>query len=109
MNNSWKDPDWTSVRKLRRGIEGEDKELRSLVFGKNVIDIEEKTVMQLLIDEACSSPCLPEYKACEANKIANIGISSFLCFPNREFDLVVYRRVLLLCGLHIYHFSCQHS
>jgi len=58
MNNSWKDPAWTSVRKLRRGVEGEDKELRSLAFGKNVIDIEEKTVMQLLIDEACCSPCL---------------------------------------------------
>lgn len=52
MNNSWRDPSWTSVKELRRGVEGEDKEFRSLVFGKNVIDIEEKTVMQLLIDEA---------------------------------------------------------
>ena len=55
MNNSWKDPSWTNVKKLRRGVEGENKELRSLVFGKNVIDIEEKTVMQLLVDEACYS------------------------------------------------------
>lgn len=51
LNSSWKDPNWTNIKKLRRGIEGEDKDLRSLVFGKNMIDIEEKTVMQLLLDE----------------------------------------------------------
>lgn len=54
MNNSWKDPAWTNVSELRQGIVGEDKEMRSLVFGKNVIDIEEKTTMQLLVDEVFS-------------------------------------------------------
>ncbi|KAF8477462.1 P-type ATPase-like protein [Kalaharituber pfeilii] len=52
LNNSWKDPSWINMKKLRQGIEGGDKDYRSLVFGKNVIDIEEKSVTQLLIDEA---------------------------------------------------------
>ena len=53
LNNSWKDPTWTNVRKIRSGIEGEEKEYRSSVFGRNVIDIAEKSAMQLLIDEVC--------------------------------------------------------
>ena len=51
LSNSWKDPSWTNVQKLHVGVTGEDNDYRSLVFGKNVIDIEEKTVMQLLVDE----------------------------------------------------------
>ncbi|PWW72710.1 hypothetical protein C7212DRAFT_285768 [Tuber magnatum] len=48
----WKDPNWDDVRSIRSGIDGDEKEHRSLVFGDNVIDIEEKTTMQLLVDEA---------------------------------------------------------
>jgi cation-transporting ATPase 13A2 len=49
--NSWKDPTWTDVKSMRVGIDGEEKENRELVFGKNLIDIKQKTVPQLLVDE----------------------------------------------------------
>ena len=52
LNNHWKDPEWTSMRALRTGIDGDSRNQRNLVFGDNVIDIEEKSTRQLLVDEA---------------------------------------------------------
>lgn len=52
LSNSWKDPAWTDVKTIRAGIDGEEQENRELVFGKNLIDIKEKTIPQLLVDEA---------------------------------------------------------
>ncbi|KAH0538608.1 hypothetical protein FGG08_004809 [Glutinoglossum americanum] len=52
LNSNWKDPAWTDVRAMRVGIDGDEKENRELVFGKNLIDIQEKSVVQLLFDEA---------------------------------------------------------
>lgn len=52
LGSTWKDPNWTSVQKVRAGIDADDHEQRESIFGKNVIDIEEKTVGQLLVDEA---------------------------------------------------------
>ncbi|KAI0852262.1 hypothetical protein F5Y00DRAFT_227703 [Daldinia vernicosa] len=49
--NGWKDPTWTRVRALRAGIDGEEKDHRERVFGKNLIDIEQKSIPQLLVDE----------------------------------------------------------
>jgi len=49
--NGWKDPTWTDVRGLRAGINSEEKSHRDVVFGSNLIDIEEKSVFSLLVDE----------------------------------------------------------
>lgn len=49
--NGWKDPTWTDVRRLRSGIDNEEKEARESVFGRNLIDIEQKSIPQLLVDE----------------------------------------------------------
>ncbi|TRX95337.1 hypothetical protein FHL15_003668 [Xylaria flabelliformis] len=49
--NGWKDPSWTNVRTLRTGIDGDEKEERERVFGANMIDIEQKSIPQLLVDE----------------------------------------------------------
>lgn len=51
LSNSWKDPAWTDVKSIRAGIDGDEKENRELVFGKNLIDITQKTIPQLLVDE----------------------------------------------------------
>ena len=51
LGNTWKDPTWTEVQAVREGLDEEEKEYRELVFGKNLIDIEEKTTAQLLTDE----------------------------------------------------------
>lgn len=52
LGNTWKDPAWTDVRAIRDGLDNEDKGHREQVFGKNLIDIEEKSTSQLLVDEA---------------------------------------------------------
>lgn len=54
LSNSWKDPTWTNVKSIRAGIDGDEKENRELVFGKNLIDIKQKTIPQLLVDEVCT-------------------------------------------------------
>ena len=51
LSHSWKDPAWTDVKSIRSGIDGDEKKNRELVFGKNLIDIKEKTISQLLVDE----------------------------------------------------------
>jgi len=52
LNNNWKDPEWTDIKKIRGGIDSDVKDGRLHIFGQNSIDIEEKKVGQLLIDEA---------------------------------------------------------
>ncbi|TVY85195.1 putative cation-transporting ATPase [Lachnellula suecica] len=52
LTNSWKDPAWTDVKSIRTGLDGDEKDNRELVFGKNLIDIKQKTIPQLLLDEA---------------------------------------------------------
>lgn len=49
--NGWKDPAWTRVRTLRTGIDGDEKDERERVFGPNLIDIEQKSITRLLVDE----------------------------------------------------------
>ncbi|KAK4983511.1 hypothetical protein LTR50_007185 [Elasticomyces elasticus] len=52
VGNTWKDPAWTDVAATRAGLDAEEQEIRERLFGKNVIDIEQKSVGQLLVDEA---------------------------------------------------------
>ena len=52
LANTWKDPAWTDIRALRQGLDSEERDYRERVFGKNLIDIEEKSVGQLLVNEA---------------------------------------------------------
>ncbi|KAK6075912.1 p-type ATPase [Seiridium cupressi] len=49
--SGWKDPSWTRVRTIRAGIDGDEKDQREYVFGANLIDIEQKSTFQLLVDE----------------------------------------------------------
>lgn len=51
LANTWKDPAWTNVTALREGLDNDERDYRELVFGKNTIDIAEKTLGQLLVDE----------------------------------------------------------
>ncbi|KAL2021190.1 hypothetical protein VTK56DRAFT_7377 [Thermocarpiscus australiensis] len=49
--NGWKDPQWTNVREIRAGIDSEEKSHRDVVFGSNLIDIEQKSLFRLLVGE----------------------------------------------------------
>ncbi|KAH9909822.1 hypothetical protein F4778DRAFT_712940 [Xylariomycetidae sp. FL2044] len=51
ISTGWKDPTWTRVRALRAGIDSDEKSQRERVFGTNIIDIEQKSIPQLLVDE----------------------------------------------------------
>ena len=53
--SNWKDPKWTNVRSVRDGLDGDEKYQREQVFGQNQIDIQQKSTLQLLIDEVNQS------------------------------------------------------
>ncbi|KAK6350682.1 hypothetical protein TWF718_003867 [Orbilia javanica] len=51
LTSNWKDPEWDSVLSARQGVDSDTQDQRSTVFGPNVIDIEEKSTMNLFLDE----------------------------------------------------------
>ncbi|KAG8532110.1 uncharacterized protein KY384_003747 [Bacidia gigantensis] len=59
--SSWTDPAWTSVKTMRIGLDIEERNRRELVFDKNLIDIQEKPMSQLLVDEVCLCPLTDHY------------------------------------------------
>lgn len=54
--SDWKDPDWTDVRSIRIGLDSDERHRREQVFGMNQIDIEQKSIPQLLVDEVSGDP-----------------------------------------------------
>lgn len=84
--NSWKDPAWTDVRAIRIGIDGDEKDSRELAFGNNVIEIEQKTIPQLLVDEVIPFPS----ESIAFVYLQTIGISSLLCVPDRKSHTLVF-------------------
>jgi cation-transporting P-type ATPase 13A2 len=81
--NSWKDPTWTDVKIIRAGIDGDEKEKRELVFGKNLIDIQEKSVPQLLVDEVGFMLLV------QCQMLILLGFSSILYLSDCESDTLV--------------------
>lgn len=49
--SGWKDPSWTNARVMRAGLDADERDGREQLFGQNNIDIHQKTIPQLLIDE----------------------------------------------------------
>jgi cation-transporting ATPase 13A2 len=54
-NSGWKDPAWTKIKKVRDGIDGDEKDSRMILFGSNLIDIESKSIPELLVDEVSTN------------------------------------------------------
>lgn len=54
--SDWKDPDWTDVKSIRAGLISDERHKREQVFGKNQIDIQQKSIPLLLIDEVSGHP-----------------------------------------------------
>ncbi|KAL6713089.1 hypothetical protein ACLMJK_009210 [Lecanora helva] len=50
--SDWKAPNWTNVKSVRNGLDSDERQRRLQVFGVNQIDIEQKSIPQLLVDEA---------------------------------------------------------
>lgn len=53
LNNDWWDNQWTDVKAMRQGLDSEERDPRDQVFGKNVIQIRQKSIPELLVDEVC--------------------------------------------------------
>ena len=51
LGTGWKDPNWKDVKSIRSGLDGEERAHRALVFGRNLIEIEQKSIPQLLVSE----------------------------------------------------------
>lgn len=51
MTKDWRDPLWTTTAELAKGISWDSEKDRKTMFGSNVIDIESKSTMTLLVDE----------------------------------------------------------
>nr|CAG8510149.1 13919_t:CDS:10 [Entrophospora candida] len=51
QNSYWKDPSWVSTKLLKNGITRDTHNAREIIFGSNLIDIQEKSVYKLLLDE----------------------------------------------------------
>lgn len=50
--SNWKDSKWTDVRSIRGGLDGDERYRREQVFGQNQINVQQKSIAQLLVDEA---------------------------------------------------------
>lgn len=96
----WKDPMWSDVRTIRAGIDQEEKSHRDVVFGPNLVDIEQKSIFRLLVDEVSSS--LMVMRNC-GYKLTLSGIPPILRLSDRQSDPVVSGRVLLLRGCYLSH------
>ena len=55
LNNDWWDPQWTDVKAMKQGLDSEERDPRDQVFGKNAIEIKEKSIPELLVDEVNKS------------------------------------------------------
>ncbi|KAG6017771.1 hypothetical protein E4U43_000009 [Claviceps pusilla] len=47
----WKDPSWSDTRLIRYGLDSDERAIREIIFGHNLIDIQQKSISQLLVDE----------------------------------------------------------
>ena len=48
---SKRDKAWSSIKSAKIGLDAEDRHQKEKVFGPNLIDIREKSIPQLLVDE----------------------------------------------------------
>lgn len=108
LTNGWKDPAWTDVRAARSGVDAEDKGTREAVFGPNLVDIEQKSIPKLLVDEVRHRPW-PTPITAIVPVLTPLGSASVLCLPGRQLDPLVPRPVLLLCHLHLHNVRGQYS
>lgn len=62
--HGWKDPAWANARLARSGIDAEERSFRETLFGLNVIDIDQKSISKLMVDEACIALCTEMSSIC---------------------------------------------
>lgn len=105
LSAGWKDPDWTDVRLVRSGLDSDEKVMRDIIFGNNLIDIAQKSVGQLLVDEVSVFEFCPVFLVAIGccgllfNRTLT-GVAPILHISDCKFGTMVSRLILLLCCLH---------
>ncbi|KAK1148276.1 hypothetical protein N8T08_010085 [Aspergillus melleus] len=77
----WKDPLWTNAKMMRMGLDADDRDSREQVFGKNLIDIHQKSALELLLDETMSRLRSISLFECDIRVLRN---SFWRSVPSRE-------------------------
>jgi hypothetical protein len=106
LTRDWRDESWTGINAVKNGLSGDVKRQRLTLFGANVIDIEGKSTISLLIDEV--SDYSIELNHFSETHCYTAGHSSFLRVSDSKYHPVVSRRLLLLCVLYRVDFRYQH-
>lgn len=101
LNNHWADPQWTDTKTLREGLDSDERDIRDQVFGKNVLEIQQKSIPQLLMDEVSSQRYI-------STSLISLGISPLLRVSSCQSSTMVVGRILLLRHCNIYHLCFQH-
>lgn len=85
--NGWRDPAWTNAKAMRGGLDADERDSREQIFGQNVIDIQQKTVPQLLLDEV-GLLLLQHLRLCLS--LTGIGFPSLLHLSSGESHPLVH-------------------
>jgi len=51
LNNDWWDSQWSDLKAMKQGLDSEERDPRGQVFGRNMIEIKQKSIPELLVDE----------------------------------------------------------
>lgn len=52
MLRDWRDPSWSGVTSVQNGLAFSVRDQRNTIFGPNLVDIEGKSTVSLMVDEA---------------------------------------------------------
>ena len=62
-SRDWRDHGWTGVGSVKNGLDGPLRQQRLTLFGPNIIDIEGKSIISLLVDEVSFVLCVTRNSA----------------------------------------------
>lgn len=97
IHRDWHDFEWKSVLEAQDGLDTPTRRQRSALFGPNLVDIQSKSTVSLLLDEV---GFLLFEDICIVTQPIDTDYTSLLCISNCEYYSMVYGQLLLLCILH---------
>lgn len=97
--SGWKDPLWTNAKVMRSGLDADDRDSREQIFGTNLIDIQQKSIFQLLMDEVS----VLSLHIHAIGILTQLGFPPLLHLPTCQSPSLVDGPVLLLCCVYLRH------
>lgn len=81
LSIGWKDAEWSDVRAVRAGLDSDERTIREVMFGNNLIDIEQKPMGKLLIDEV-RGMVITYVQLCSQSMALPTNTAALLCSTN---------------------------